>query len=82
VSLYCFRLRFACSTATCLAEPKNRRPFTNLIEDFFRDNWIGFCRLIGRAAADDPEYIVRLVTQVVRASIETVKIVKALPMIE
>src|SRR6202035_3687703 len=28
---------------------------------------------------DDPEYIVRLVGQVVRVSIETVKIVKALP---
>ena len=29
--------------------------------------------------ADDPEYIVRLVGQVVRVSIETVKIVNALP---
>ena len=28
---------------------------------------------------DDPEYIVRLVGQVVRVSVETVKIVKALP---
>ncbi len=29
--------------------------------------------------ADDPEYIVRLVGQVVRVSVETVKIVNALP---
>ena len=29
--------------------------------------------------ADDPEYIVRLVGQVVRVSVETVKIVKGLP---
>ncbi len=29
--------------------------------------------------ADDPEYIVRLVRQVVRVSVETVKIVNALP---
>jgi predicted helicase len=29
--------------------------------------------------ADDPEYIVRLVSQVVRESVETVKIVRALP---
>jgi len=28
---------------------------------------------------DDPEYIVRLVCQVVRVSVETVKVVKALP---
>ncbi len=29
--------------------------------------------------ADDPEYIVRLVGQVVRVSVETVKIVKGVP---
>jgi predicted helicase len=29
--------------------------------------------------ADDPEYIVRLIGQVVRVSLETVKIVNALP---
>ena len=29
--------------------------------------------------ADDPEYIVRLVGQVIRVSLETVRIVKALP---
>jgi predicted helicase len=29
--------------------------------------------------ADDPEYIVRLVGQVVKVSLETVRIVKALP---
>jgi predicted helicase len=29
--------------------------------------------------ADDPEYIVRLVERVVQVSVETVKIVKALP---
>ena len=29
--------------------------------------------------ADDPEYIVRLVGQVVRVSVETVKIVRGLP---
>ena len=28
---------------------------------------------------DDPEYIVRLVGQVIKASLETVRIVKALP---
>ena len=32
--------------------------------------------------ADDPEYIVRLVGQVVRVSVETVKIVESLPEID
>jgi predicted helicase len=31
---------------------------------------------------DDPEYIVRLFTQVVTVSLETVKVVKALPSLE
>ena len=36
-------------------------------------------RVVGATRADDPEYIVRLVGQVVRVSVETVKIVEALP---
>ena len=42
--------------------------------------WNAFTALVGHEwRANDPEYIVRLISQVIYVSLETVKIVKTLP---